>query len=72
MRETGQEGLITLQAVIGVDGSVTSASVLTTQVHPDFANAAIDAVRQWRFSPTLLNGVAIEVSMKVTVVFSLN
>jgi TonB family protein len=72
MRETGQEGLVTLQAIIGVDGSVASASVLTTQVHPDFANAAIDAVRQWRFSPTLLNGVPIEVSMKVTVVFSLN
>jgi TonB family protein len=72
MRETGQEALVTLQAVIGVDGSVTSVSVLTTQVHPDFGNAAMDAVRQWRFSPTLLNGVAIDVSMKVTVVFSLN
>ena len=71
MRETGQEGLVTLEAVIGTDGSVTSVAAISAQVHPDFANAAMDAVRQWRFSPTLLNGVAIEVSMKVSVVFSL-
>jgi TonB family protein len=72
MRETGQEGLVTLEAVIGTDGTVVSVSVISAQVHPDFANAAMDAVRQWRFSPTLLNGVPIEVSMKVSVVFSLN
>jgi TonB family protein len=71
MRETGQEGLVTLEAVIGTDGNVASVSVISAQVHPDFANAATDAVRQWRFSPTLLNGVAIEVSMRVSVVFSL-
>ena len=39
--------------------------------HPDFAIAAVDAVRQWRFSPTLLNGKPVEVVMTVTVEFKL-
>jgi periplasmic protein TonB len=34
--------------------------------------AAIDAVRQWRFTPTLLNGVPVQVIMTVTVTFTLN
>lgn len=70
MRESGQEALVSLEAVIGTDGTVASVSVISAQIHPDFANAAMEAVRQWRFSPTLLNGVAIEVSMRVSVVFS--
>jgi periplasmic protein TonB len=46
--------------------------VLSAQVHPDFVMAAIDAVRQWRFNPTLLNGVPVEVVMTVSVEFSLS
>jgi protein TonB len=34
--------------------------------------AAVDAVRQWRFTPTLLNGVPVQVIMTVTVNFTLN
>jgi outer membrane biosynthesis protein TonB len=41
-------------------------------VHPDFAIAAVDAVRQWRFTPTLLNGDAVEVVMTVSVEFKLS
>jgi outer membrane biosynthesis protein TonB len=41
-------------------------------VHPDFAIAAVDAVRQWKFSPTLLNGRPIEVVMTVKVGFNLD
>ncbi len=48
-----------------------SVRVLTSQVHPDLAVAAIDAVRQWRFEPTLLNGKPVEVAMKVTIDFRL-
>jgi len=40
-------------------------------VHPDFAIAAADAVRQWKFTPTLLNGTPVEVVMTVKVQFSL-
>jgi len=46
--------------------------VLTAQVHPDFAIAAVDAVRQWRFTPTLLNGSPVDVVMTVSVAFKLS
>jgi TonB family protein len=71
MRAAGREGVVPIEAIIGRDGTVTSVRVLTAQVHPDFAIAAVDAVRQWRFSPTLLNGVAVEVVMNVSVTFNL-
>lgn len=57
--------------MIGRDGHVASARVLSAQVHPDFAAAALDAVRQWRFTPTLLNGKAVDVVMTVSVTFKL-
>ena len=72
MREAGQEGIVTMEAVIGRDGSVTSVGVLSGHVHPDLALAAVDAVRQWRFQPTLLNGAPVEVAMTVAVAFTLS
>jgi TonB family protein len=72
MREAGQEGVVPLEALIGVDGTVTSVRVLSAQVHPDFAIAAVDAVRQWIFTPTLLNGKPVEVVMTVSVTFNLS
>lgn len=72
MREAGREGTVPIEAVIGRDGTVTTVRVLSAQVHPDFAIAAVDAVRQWRFSPTLLNGTPVEVVMNVSVRFSLS
>jgi TonB family protein len=72
MREAGREGVVPLEALIGVDGTVTSVRVLSAQVHPDFAIAAVDAVRQWVFTPTLLNGKPVEVVMTVSVQFSLS
>jgi protein TonB len=71
MRDAGKEGVVPIQAFIAEDGSVTSARVLTAQVHPDFARAALEAVQQWRFQPTLLNGKPVEVVMNVSVTFSL-
>jgi TonB family protein len=71
MREAGLTGVVPVEAVIGRDGTVSSVRVLSAQVHPDFAIAAVDAVRQWRFSPTLLNGVAVEVVMTVSLRFDL-
>jgi TonB family protein len=72
MREAGREAVVSLDAVIGTDGSVTAVRVLSTDIHPDFAIAAAEAVRQWKFNPTLLNGVAVEVQMTVTVEFALS
>jgi len=72
MRAAGRDGVVSLDAIIGEDGSVTSVRVLSGDVHPDFAIAAVDAVRQWKFSPTLLNGRPIEVVMTVKVGFNLD
>jgi protein TonB len=71
MRDAGLEGVVPIEAFIGKDGMVATARVASALVHPEFAKAAIDAVRQWQFSPTLLNGEAVEVVMTVQVRFSL-
>ena len=60
-----------LVVAAGGDGTVSAVRVLSAQVHPDFAIAAVDAVRQWRFTPTLLNGEPVEVVMTVSVRFDL-
>lgn len=71
MREAGREGVVTIDAVIGRDGSVTTAHVTSADVHPDLAIAALDAVRQWKFAPTLLNGNPVDVVMSVSISFTL-
>lgn len=72
MRDAGREGVVPIDAVIGQDGAVHSVRVLSASIHPDFAVAAVDAVRQWRFDPTLLNGAPVDVAMTVKVAFSLS
>jgi TonB family protein len=72
MRDAGREGVVPLEALIGRDGLVHSVRVLSANIHPDFAVAAADAVRQWEFNPTLLNGQPVEVTMTVTITFSLS
>ena len=69
--EAGLQGKVVVEAVVGVDGRVVRTRALTMEAHPDFAKAAVEAVRQWRYEPTLLNGAPIEVVMTVTVDFSL-
>jgi TonB family protein len=71
MREAGLSGVVPIEAIIGVDGTVASVRVVSAQVHPALAQAAVDAVRQWQFSPTLLNGRPVEVVMNVSVRFDL-
>ena len=71
MLDAGREGVVPIEATIGVDGTVTMVRVASTQVHPDFAIAAVDAVRQWRYTPTLLNGRPVQVVMTVNVAFTL-
>jgi TonB family protein len=71
MRAAGREGVVPIEAIIGTDGAVHSVRVLSASIHPDFAVAAADAVRQWQFAPTLLNRVPVEVTMTVNIKFSL-
>lgn len=63
------QGVVILEAVIGPDGRVTDVKVLRSV--PLLDEAAIEAVRQWTYTPTLLNGVAVPVIMTVTVNFQL-
>lgn len=65
MRQSGVAGVVILELVIGTDGSVTSAKVLRGQ--PGIDQAAIDAAKQWRYEPVLLNGVAVPVILTATV-----
>jgi protein TonB len=65
-----REGIVILEAVIAEDGSVRDVKVLRSVTLLD--QAAIDAVRQWRFTPTLLSGQPVPVVMTVTVNFKLN
>ena len=71
MQEAGFSGVVPVEAIIGRDGAVSSVRVLSAQAHPELATAAVDAVRQWRFTPTLLNKQPVEVVMTVTVRFDL-
>ena len=58
-----------IEAVIAVDGTVRDARVLRSVTLLD--HAALDAVKQWRYAPTRLNGVAVPVIVTVTVHFRL-
>lgn len=64
------QGIVIIEAIIGKDGNVRDAKVLRSV--PLLDQAALEAVRQWRFTPTLLNGIPVEVVMTVTVNFTLN
>jgi protein TonB len=62
-------GIVIVEATLGADGRVIDARVLRSI--PLLDQAALDAVRQWEYTPTLLNGVPVPVIMTVTVNFTL-
>ena len=62
-------GIVILEAIVGTDGSVTDAHVIRSIALLD--QAAINAVRQWKYTPTTLNGVPVPVIMTVTVNFAI-
>ncbi|HXT70188.1 MAG TPA: energy transducer TonB [Vicinamibacterales bacterium] len=68
-QRAGVQGIVIIETVIGTDGTVQQAQVLRPV--PILDKAALDAVMQWRYTPTLLNGEPVEVIMTVTVTFSL-
>src|SRR5437867_1336239 len=63
------QGVVIIEATIGPNGAVQEAKVLRSI--PLLDAAALDAVNQWQFTPTLLNGVPVPVIMTVTVNFTL-
>ena len=62
-------GTVIIEAVIDVDGSVRDAKVLRSI--PLLDAAALAAVRQWRYTPTTLNGIPVAVLMTVSVRFEI-
>lgn len=68
-RQIKREGTVILEAVIDETGAVRNVTVLRSV--PQLDRAAIDAVSQWRYTPTRLNGVPVAIIMTVTVTFSL-
>jgi TonB family protein len=60
-------GVVILQLTVGVEGNVLEAQVL--RGHPLLDQAALEAVRQWRYSPTMLNGEAVSVIATVSLRF---
>src|ERR1700739_2036781 len=69
-RQTRISGTVRLHAIISKTGSVESLEVLSG--HPLLVRAALDAVQQWKYKPTLLNGEPVEVDTTIDVICSLN
>ena len=69
-RQTKTEGTVRLHAIISRDGRITALDVISG--HPFLVKAALDAVRQWRYRPTMLNGEPVEVETSITVIFRLH
>ncbi len=66
-KQTGARGTVTINATIGADGNIKKVKVVSG--HPMLANAAAEAVKQWRYRPCLLNGQPIESETTVLVNF---
>jgi protein TonB len=68
-RQARIQGNVVLHAIIDKDGKVAQLEVVTG--HPLLVQAALDAVKQWRYKPTLLNGDPVEVDTTITVTFTM-
>jgi periplasmic protein TonB len=64
------EGRVVIEAIVGPTGDVTSLRVV--QSVPFLNEAALAAVRQWKYTPTLLNGVPVSIILTVSVDFKLS
>jgi protein TonB len=66
-KQTGAKGVVTLNATITKEGTVKNVKVVSG--HPMLVNAAAEAVRQWKYKPTLLNGQPVETDTQILVNF---
>lgn len=69
-RQLHRSGQVHVRAVISVDGTVAALQAIDGD--PLFIQSSLDAVGQWRYQPTLLNGQPVEVETIITVVYTLN
>jgi len=71
-RRAEVEGYVTMHVVVGLDGSVEEVQVADANPRRIFDAAALEAVRQWRYSPALINGRPVRALFSQTVQFVLN
>jgi len=64
------QGEVVLNAIIDLNGQITNLQLVSG--HPMLVPAAIEAVKQWRYRPYLLNGTPVEVETTITVIFTLS
>jgi protein TonB len=69
-RQIGRAGRVELRAVIATDGSIQSLQVVSGD--PLFYQSALDAVRQWRYRPTVLNGEPVEIDTFISVIYNID
>jgi protein TonB len=70
MRQIGRSGQVQLRATIGTDGTIQSLQVVGGD--PGFFQSALEAVRQWHYRPTVLNGNPVEVDTFITVIYNIS
>lgn len=68
-RQLGRSGRVELRAIIATDGTIQSLQVVGGD--PLFFQSALEAVRQWRYTPTVLNGRIVEVDTYITVIYNI-
>lgn len=66
-KQTHREGRVELRAIIGTDGTIQSLQIVSGD--PLFLVSARDAVQQWKYRPTYLNGQAVQIDTFITVVY---
>jgi protein TonB len=69
-RQSRIQGTVVLQAVIGKDGTIQNLQVVSG--HPMLAQAALDAVKKWRYRPYYLNGEPVDVDTTININFTLS
>jgi protein TonB len=69
-RQMGRSGRVELRAIIAIDGTIQSLQVVSGD--PLFIQSALQAVQQWRYKPTILNGQRVEIDTFITVVYTIN
>ena len=71
LQQLGVEGTVVMKAVVSMDGTILNPTVVNT-VDPRLAKLALDAVSQWRYQPSLLNGQPVETVTTITLDFQLH
>ena len=68
-RQTRRDGHVELRAIIGTDGTIQSLQIVVSD--PFFDQSALEAVGQWRYRPTILNGQPVKIETYITLIYTM-